>query len=179
MGLRDSAKASGPRCLDYSESLSILTQGFRVGVTESGSFIVAISRWIPSGDQCNMNIGGTRKHLDRQELKIISLTLEKLLQNLPRLGGYTQWVRPGAHPVLDLQQRRTFLMSTEGLRSSAMRFNSALGGLTEVDLCTSLPSGVPESRRLPCSVTRLPLLGVQDSAMHRRDPQRIRMRGSN
>ena len=40
-----------------------------------------------------------------------------LLQNLPRLGGYTQRVRPGAHPVLDLQQRQTFLMSTEGLRS--------------------------------------------------------------
>ena len=95
MGLRDSAKASGPRCLDYSESLSILTQGFRVGVTESGSFIVAISRWIPSGDQCNMNIGGTRKHLDRQELKIISLTLEKFLRNLPRLGGYTQRVAQG------------------------------------------------------------------------------------
>ena len=33
--------------------------------------------------------------------------------------------------------------------------------LTEVDLCTSLPSGVPEPGRLPCSVTRLQLLGVQ------------------
>ena len=40
-----------------------------------------------------------------------------LLRNFPMLGGYTQRVRPGAHPVLDLQQRRTFLMSTEGLRS--------------------------------------------------------------
>jgi len=54
-----------------------------------------------------------------------------------------------------------------------------LGGLMEVDLCTSLLSGVPEPGRLPCSVTWLQLLGVQDSAMHRRDPQRIRMRGSN
>ena len=116
MGLRDSAKASGPRCLDYSESLSILTQDFRVGVTESGSFIVAISRWIPSGDQCNMNIGGTRKHSDRQELKIISLTLEKLLRNFPRLGGYTQRVRPGAHPILDRQSRHAIIKSTEGLR---------------------------------------------------------------
>ena len=41
--------------------------------------------------------------IQADELKIISLTLEKLLQNLPRLGGYTQRVRPGAHPVLDLQ----------------------------------------------------------------------------
>ena len=53
----------------------------------------------------------------------------------------------------------------------------ALRGLMEVDLCTSLPSGVPEPGRLPCSVTRLQLLGVQDSAVHRWDPQRIRMRG--
>ena len=50
--------------------------------------------------------------IQADELKIISLTLEKLLRNLPRLEGYTQ--------------QRTFLMSTEGLRSSAMRFNSAL-----------------------------------------------------
>ena len=123
MSLRDSAKASGPRCLDYSESLSILTQGFRVGVTESGSFIVAISRWIPSGDQCNMNIGGTRKHSDRQELKIISLTLEKLLQNLSRLEGYTQRVRPGAHPILYQQDTVLIVMSTERLHSSTTKFD--------------------------------------------------------
>ena len=55
---------------------------------------------MPSGDQCNKNIGWTLKHTDIQELKIISLTLEKLLRNFPRLGGYTQRVRPGAHPVL-------------------------------------------------------------------------------
>jgi hypothetical protein len=54
-----------------------------------------------------------------------------------------------------------------------------LGGLTEVDLCTSLLSGILEPERLPCSVTRLQLLGVQDSAVRRRDPQRIRMRCSN
>ena len=51
--------------------------------------------------------------------------------------------------------------------------------LTEVDLCTSLPSGVPESGRLPCSVTRLRLLGVQDSTVRRWDPRRIRLRGSS
>ena len=55
----------------------------------------------------------------------------------------------------------------------------ALGGLTEVDLCTSLPSGVPEPGRLPCSVTRLQLLGVRDSAVRGKDSQRIRTRGSN
>ena len=38
--------------------------------------------------------------IQADELKIISLTLEKLLRNIPRLGGYTQWVRPGAHPIL-------------------------------------------------------------------------------
>ena len=40
--------------------------------------------------------------------------------------------------------------------------------VTEVDLRTSLPSGVPEPGRLPCSVTRLQLLGVQDSAVRRK-----------
>ena len=38
--------------------------------------------------------------IQADKLKIIFLTLEKLLRNLPRLGGYTQRVRPGAHPVL-------------------------------------------------------------------------------
>ena len=76
-------------------------------------------------------------------------------------------MRPGAHPVLDLQQQQTFIMSTDGLRSvSQIRLGPpALGGLTEVDLCTSLPSGVPEPGRLPYSVTRLRLLGVQDLAV--------------
>ena len=85
-------------------------------------------------------------HSDWQELKISSLTLEMLLQNFSRLRGYTQRVRPGAHPVLDLQQQQTFIMSTEGLRSvSQIRLGPlALGGLTEVDLRTYLPSGVPE-----------------------------------
>ena len=41
----------------------------------------------------------------------------------------------------------------------------ALGGLMEVDLCTSLPSRVPEPERLPCSVTRLLLLSMQDLAV--------------
>jgi hypothetical protein len=52
-------------------------------------------------------------------------------------------------------------------------------GVMEVDLCTSLPSGVPEPRRLPCSVTRLRLLGMQDSAVRGKDLQKIRMRGSS
>ena len=38
--------------------------------------------------------------IQADELKIISLTLKKLLQNLPRVGGYTQRLRPGAHPIL-------------------------------------------------------------------------------
>ena len=51
--------------------------------------------------------------------------------------------------------------------------------VAEVDLCTSLPSGVPEPGRLPCSVTRLRLLGMQDSAVSGNDLQWIRMRGSS
>ena len=43
--LRDSAKASGPRGLDYLESLNDLTQDFRVKVTKSGSITVATSGW--------------------------------------------------------------------------------------------------------------------------------------
>ena len=106
-------------------------------------------------------------HSDWQELKISSLTLEMLFRNFLRLGGYTQRVRPGAHPVLDLQQRRTFIMSTEGLRSvPQIRLGPpALEGLTEVDLCTSLLSGVTEPGRLPYSVSWLRLLGVQDFAV--------------
>ena len=64
--------------------------------------------------------------IQADELKIISLTLEKHLQNLPRLGGYTQRVRPGAHPVLYLQTWWTIIMSTEGLRSSTTKFDSVL-----------------------------------------------------
>ena len=64
--------------------------------------------------------------IQADELKIISLTLEKLLQNLPRLGGYTTRVRLGAHPVLYLQTWWTIIMSTEGLRSSTTKFDSAL-----------------------------------------------------
>ena len=101
------------------------------------------------------------RHSDQQELKISSLTLEMLLRNLPRLGGYTQWVRLGAHPILDLQQQWAFMMSTKGLRPVRQDQLGplALRGLTEVDLCTSLPSGVPELERLPCSVTRREGLG--------------------
>ena len=120
--------------------------------------------------------------IQADELKIISLTLEKHLQNLPRLGGYTQRVRPGAHPVL--YQQDTVGNHHEHRKTSfkyhIVRLNPpALGGLTEVDLCTSLLSGVPEPGRLPCSVTRLQLLGVRDSAMRGKDSQRIRTRSSN
>ena len=120
--------------------------------------------------------------IQADELKIISLTLEKFLRNLPRLGGYTQRVRPGAHPVL--YQQDTISNRHEHRKTSfkyhKVRLNPpALGGLTEVDLCTSLLSGVPVPGRLPCSVTRLQLLGVQVSAVLGGDPQRIRMRGSN
>src|SRR6185503_17172026 len=100
-------------------------------------------------------------------LNIISLTLEKLLRNLPRLGGYTQWVRPGAHPVLYQQDTvgNHHEHQKTSLKYHKVRLNPpALRGLTEVDLCTSLPSGVTEPERLPCSVTRLQLLGAQDSA---------------
>ena len=54
--------------------------------------------------------------IQADKLKIISLTLEKLLRNLPKVGGYTQRVRPGAHPILDRQSRHAIIKSTEGLR---------------------------------------------------------------
>ena len=44
--LCDSARASGPGYWNYSKSLSDLTHGFRVGVTESGSIVMATSRWL-------------------------------------------------------------------------------------------------------------------------------------
>ena len=70
--------------------------------------------------------------IQADELKIISLTLKKLLRNLLRLGGYTQWVRPGVHPVLYQQdtvgnhheQRKT------SFKHHKVRLNPpALGGL--------------------------------------------------
>ena len=148
MYLYDSARASGPGRRNHSERLSDSNQDFRVK-EPSRTHMLWLSRGsqglISSGDRCNENDGWMFRHSDWQELKISSLTLEMLLRNFPMLGGYTQRVRPGAHPVLDLQQRRTFIMSTEGLRSvSRIRLSPpALGGLTEVDLCTSLPSIVP------------------------------------
>ena len=120
--------------------------------------------------------------IQADELKIISLTLEKLLRNLPRLGGYTQRVRLGTHPVLHQQD---MVGNRHEHRKTSFKYHKvrlnplALRGLTEVDLCTSLPSGVPEPGRLTCSVTRLQLLGVRDSTVRRKDSQRIRMRGSN
>src|SRR6185437_4772691 len=52
------------------------------------------------------------------DLKIISLTLEKLLLNLPRLGDYTQRVRPGAHPVL-YQAPKDFIQVPQSLTQSS------------------------------------------------------------
>ena len=54
---------------------------------------------ITSEGQYGKDIDWISRH-PPDELKIISLTLEKLLRNLPRLGGYTHRVRPGAHPIL-------------------------------------------------------------------------------
>ena len=84
--------------------------------------------------------------IQADELKIISLTLEKLLRNLPRLGGCTQRVRPGAHPILYQQDA---VGNHHEHRKTSFKYHKfrlnppALGGLTVVDLCTSLPSGVP------------------------------------
>ena len=47
--LYDSSRASVPGRWNYSKSLSDLTQGFRVGVIESGSIAMAISRWLRAG----------------------------------------------------------------------------------------------------------------------------------
>ena len=47
--LCDSARASVPGRWNYLESLSDLTQGFRVGVTESGSITMAISWRLRAG----------------------------------------------------------------------------------------------------------------------------------
>ena len=53
-------------------------------------------------------------------------------------------------------------MNTESLRNEGIKIQLnplAFGGLTEVDLGTSLPSRVPESMCPPSSATLLKLLG--------------------
>ena len=100
------------------------------------------------------------------ELKIISLTLEKLLRNLPRLGDYTM----GNHHE---HRKTSFKYHKVRLGPPALR------GLTKVDLCTSLLSGAPGPGRLPCLVTRQQLLSARDSAVRGKDSQRIRTGGSN
>ena len=66
--LCDSPKASGPRHLDYSESLSGLTQAFGVRVTEFGSITVVTSGW-PGTDnlrgQCDENNHSIFRHSDK------------------------------------------------------------------------------------------------------------------
>ena len=115
------------------------------------------------------------------ELKISSLTLEMFSETFRGSGAIPNGCAQGHIPFRIYKPLRTVIMSTEGLRLVwQIRLSPpALRGLTEVDLCTSLPSGVPESRRQPCSMTQLQLLGVQDSAVRRWDPQWIRMRGSS
>ena len=67
-----------------------------------------------------------------------------------------------------------------GFGTARPRNEKKIGGaLMEVDLRTSLPSWLHKPGRLPCSVTRLLLLGVQDSAVRGKVLQWIRMRGSS
>ena len=90
--------------------------------------------------------------IQADELKIISLTLKKLLRNLLRLGGYTQRVRPGAHPV---RHQQGMVDNHHEHRRTSFKYHKvrlgppALGGLTEVDLCTSLRVGSPNSGDYP------------------------------
>ena len=58
------------------------------------------------------------------ELKIISLTLEKLLRNLPRLGGYTQRCAQGRIQFCTSKTRWVIVMSTERIRLSTTKFDS-------------------------------------------------------
>ena len=99
---------------------------------------------------------------DRLELKIISLTLEKLLRNLPRLGGVNGCAQ-GRIPFRSYASEGTL---HEHGRASQRHIKiwlnpPAFGGLTEVNLGTSLPSRVPESRCLPYSTTLHELPGGQ------------------
>ena len=68
----------------------------------------------------------------------------------------------------DAAGRRSGLAMSHVDEGQAQALTAMGRTLTEVDLRTSLPSGVPEPGRLPCSMTRLQLLGVQDLAVHRR-----------
>ena len=73
------------------------------------SMIASISS---SGSRHGKNVCLVLRYSDRQRSEISSLTLKMLLWNLSRLRSYTQWVCLGAHPIPDLQQWRTFIMST-------------------------------------------------------------------
>ena len=63
--------------------------------------------------------------IQADELKIISLTLEKLLRNLPRLGGVNGCTQ-GRIPYCTSKTWWVIVMSTERLRSSATKFDSIL-----------------------------------------------------
>jgi hypothetical protein len=77
--------------------------------------------------------------------------------------SYTQWVRPGAHPVQDLQRLKMFSRAPKDLvQDVGVQLGPpALRGLTEVDLGAIVPSRVPVSEWLPCSVTRHRLPSTQ------------------
>ena len=64
--------------------------------------------------------------IQADELNIISLTLEKLLRNLPRLGGYTQRCAQGRIQFCTSKTRWVIIMSTKRLRSSTTKFDSIL-----------------------------------------------------
>ena len=117
--LRDPARASGPGCQNHSKSLIDPNQDFRVREL-SRIHTQRLSRGsqgpISSGDWCDENICWVPRHLEYQELEISSLTLEMLLRNLPRLGGYTQ--RSTTTTDILNEHRRTSFSTT--------RFNSAL-----------------------------------------------------
>ena len=87
-----------------------------------------------------------------------------LLWNLPRLEGYTQRVCLGVHPVQDLMRFKMFSRAPKNLvQDVKVRLDPpALGGLTEVDPCTSQPSRIPTFGWLLCSVTRHHLPGLQE-----------------
>jgi len=162
--LRDPARASGPGRCDYSESFSDLTQGFMVGATESGSNTEAAQggqMLIPSGGQYDENIDWMFRHSDRQ-------VKDHFFD--PRKASPKPSEARGLHPTgaprgVSRSGSATTMDNLNEHRRTSFKYHKvqlsppSLGGLTEVDLCTTLPSGVPEPGRLPCSVTRLQLLG--------------------
>ena len=105
-------------------------------------------------------VSGLRTNMDKCHISPIQCNLEDTVSLLQHFPG-----------KLDL-----FPTKYLGIPLSLKKLRKTV---TEVDLCTSLPSGIPEPGRLPCSVTRLQLLGGRDSAVRGKDSLRIRTIGSN